>query len=131
VQRGIGDVLLAWENEAFLSIKEFGADKLQIVIPSVSILAEPSVAVVDKNVLRKGTRELATAYLEYLYSDEGQNIAGRNFYRPSNPQVLAKYSNVFAKIPTQVTIADFGGWSKTQAKHFADGGVFDKIYLPQ
>ncbi len=131
VQRGIGDVLLAWENEAFLSIKEFGADKLQIVVPSVSILAEPPVAVVDKNALRKGTRDVATAYLEYLYSDEGQNIAGRNFYRPGNPQVLAKFSTVFPKIPTLVTIADFGGWNKTQAKHFADGGVFDKIYLPQ
>ncbi len=127
VQRGIGDVLLAWENEAFLSMKEFGADKLQIVAPSVSILAEPPVAVVDKNAVRKGTREVAQAYLEYLYSDVGQNIAGRNFYRPSNPQVLAKYSNVLPKIPTLVTIADFGGWSKTQAKHFADGGVFDKI----
>ena len=131
VQRGIGDVLLAWENEAFLSIKEFGADKLQIVVPSVSILAEPPVAVVDKNVLRKGTRDVATAYLEYLYSDEGQNIAGRNFYRPGNPQVLAKFSTAFPKIPTLVTIAEFGGWNKTQAKHFADGGVFDKIYLPQ
>lgn len=127
VQRGIGDVLLAWENEAFLSMKEFGADKLQIVAPSVSILAEPPVAVVDKNAVRKGTREVAQAYLEYLYSDVGQNIAGRNFYRPSNPQVLAKYSNVLPKIPTLVTIADFGGWSKAQAKHFADGGVFDKI----
>ncbi len=127
VQRGIGDVLLAWENEAFLSMKEFGADKLQIVAPSVSILAEPPVAVVDKNAVRKGTREVAQAYLEYLYSDVGQNIAGRNFYRPSNPQVLAKYSNVLPKIPTLVTIANFGGWSKAQAKHFADGGVFDKI----
>jgi sulfate/thiosulfate transport system substrate-binding protein len=131
VQRGIGDVLLAWENEAFLSIKEFGADKLQIVVPSVSILAEPPVTVVDKNVLRKGTREVATAYLEYLYSDEGQTITGRNFYRPSNPQILAKYGNVFPKIPTLVTIADFGGWSKAQARHFADGGVFDKISLIQ
>jgi sulfate transport system substrate-binding protein len=131
VQRGIGDVLLAWENEAFLSIKEFGADKFEIVIPSVSILAEPSVAVIDKNVLRHGTREVATAYLEYLNSAEGQDIIGRNFYRPRSAEAQAKYSKVFPKIPTIVTIADFGGWTKTQAKHFADGGVFDKITLPQ
>ena len=127
VQRGIGDVLLAWENEAFLAQKEFGADKLQIVIPTVSVLAEPSVAVVDKNVLRHGTRDVAQAYLEYLNSAEGQEVIARNFYRPRDQQVLAKYSNVFPKIPTLVTIADFGGWTKTQARHFADGGVFDKI----
>lgn len=126
-QRGIGDVLLAWENEAFLTIKELGADKVEIVVPTVSILAEPPVTVVDKNALRHGTREVAQAYLEYLYSNEGQEIAARNYYRPRNEQVLAKYSNVFAKIPTLVTIGDFGGWSKAQARHFADGGVFDKI----
>lgn len=131
VQRGIGDVLLAWENEAFLSIKEFGADKFEIVIPSVSILAEPSVAVIDKNVLLHGTREVATAYLEYLNSAEGQDIIGRNFYRPRSADAQAKYGKVFPKIPTLVTIADFGGWTKTQARHFADGGVFDKITLPQ
>lgn len=130
VQRGIGDVLLAWENEAFLSIKEFGADKLEIVVPTVSILAEPSVAVIDKNVLRRGTREVATAYLEYLNSPEGQDIIGRNFYRPRSPEALAKYSKVFPKIPVLATIADFGGWSKTQTRHFADGGVFDKITVP-
>lgn len=129
VQRGIGDVLLAWENEAFLSIKEFGADKLEIVVPTVSILAEPSVAVIDKNVLRHGTREVATAYLEYLNSPQGQDIIARNFYRPRSAEVLTKYSKVFAKIPTLVTIADFGGWAKTQARHFNDGGVFDKITL--
>jgi sulfate/thiosulfate-binding protein len=128
-QRSIGDVLLAWENEAFLSIKEFGADKLEIVVPTVSILAEPSVAVIDRNVLRRGTREVATAYLEYLNSAEGQDIIGRNFYRPRSAEALAKYSKVFPKIPTLVTIADFGGWSKTQARHFVDGGVFDKITL--
>jgi sulfate/thiosulfate-binding protein len=131
VQRGIGDVLLAWENEAFLALKEFGPDKLQVVVPSVSILAEPSVAVVDKNVLRHGTRDVAQAYLEYLNSPQGQEIIAHNFYRPRSPEVLAKYSTVFPKIPTLVTIADFGGWSKTQAKHFADGGVFDKISTAQ
>lgn len=131
VQRGIGDVLLAWENEAFLSIKEFGADKLEIVVPSVSILAQPSVAVVDKVALRHGTRDVATEYLKFLYTDEGQDIIGRNFYRPINPKFIAKYSSVFPKINTLVTINDFGGWSKAQPTHFADGGVFDKIYVPQ
>ena len=131
VQRGIGDVLLAWENEAFLSIKEFGADKLEKVVPSVSILAQPSVAVVDKNALRHGTRDIATEYLKFLYTDEGQDIVGRNFYRPTSPKAIAKYSSVFPKITTLVTINDFGGWTKAQATHFADGGVFDKIYVPQ
>jgi len=131
VQRGIGDVLIAWENEAFLAIKEFGADKLEIIAPSVSILAQPSVAVVDKNVLRHGTRDIATAYLEFLYTDEGQNIIGSNFYRPTNPEILAKYSHVFPKINTMVTINDFGGWAKAQAKHFVDDGVFDKVFSVQ
>jgi sulfate/thiosulfate-binding protein len=130
-QRGIGDVLLAWENEAFLALKEFGNDKFEIIAPKVSVLAEPPVAVVDKIVDRHGTRAVAEAYLQYLYSDEGQDVAGRNFYRPSNPKILAKYEKSFAKIPTLVTIADFGGWTKAQATHFADGGVFDKIYLPK
>jgi sulfate/thiosulfate transport system substrate-binding protein len=127
VQRGIGDVLLAWENEAFLSIKELGADKVEIVVPSLSILAEPPVTVVDKVVLRRGTRELATAYLEHLYSPEGQEIIARHFYRPINEQVAAKYAKQFPKI-NLVTIADFGGWAAAQKKHFADGGVFDQIY---
>lgn len=130
-QRGIGDVLLAWENEAYLSLKEFGADKFDIIAPSVSVLAEPPVAVVDRNAQRHGTAVLAKAYLEYLYSDEGQDIAGRNFYRPTNEKIAAKYSKVFAKIPTLVSIAEFGGWTKVQARHFNDGGVFDKIYAPQ
>ena len=130
-QRNIGDVLIAWENEAFLALKEFGADKLDIVAPSVSVLAEPPVSIVDKNVDRRGTRAVAQAYLDHLYSDEGQEIAGRNFYRPSNPKILAKYSKQFPNIPTLVTIADFGGWTKAQATHFADGGVFDKVYAPQ
>ena len=126
-QRGIGDVLLAWENEAFLSIKELGADKVEIVAPSLSILAEPSVAVVDKVALRKGTHEVAQAYLEYLYAPEGQEIAARHYYRPRDAAVLAKHGAAFAKIPTLVTIADFGGWKKAQTVHFGDGGVFDKI----
>ncbi|MGC3982844.1 MAG: sulfate ABC transporter substrate-binding protein [Steroidobacteraceae bacterium] len=130
-QRGIGDVLLAWENEAFLSFKEFGADKFDIVIPSVSVLAEPPVAVVEKNVARHGTAEVSKAYLEYLYSDEGQDIAGRNFYRPRNEKILAKYAKVFPKVPTLLDITYFGGWTKVQARHFDDGGVFDKIYTPQ
>jgi sulfate/thiosulfate transport system substrate-binding protein len=131
VQRGIGDVLLAWENEAFLSIKELGPDKVEIVVPSVSILAEPPVTVVDKVALRKGTRDVAQAYLEHLYSPEAQELIAKNYYRPRNPNVLAKHSTVFPKIPTLVTIADFGGWPKAQATHFADGGVFDKITLQQ
>ena len=129
VQRDIGDVLLAWENEAFLSIKELGADKVQIVVPSLSILAEPPVAVVDKVVLRRGTREVATEYLKYLYSPEAQEIIARNFYRPIDEQVAAKHAGQFPKIQL-VTIADFGGWAKAQKTHFADGGVFDQIYAP-
>jgi sulfate/thiosulfate transport system substrate-binding protein len=129
VQRGIGDVLLAWENEAFLSIKELGADKVEIVVPSLSILAEPPVTVVDKVVLRRGTREVATEYLKYLYSPEAQEIIARNFYRPIDEQVAAKHAGQFPKIKL-VTIADFGGWAKAQKTHFADGGVFDQIYAP-
>jgi sulfate transport system substrate-binding protein len=129
VQRGIGDVLLAWENEAFLSIKELGADKVEIVVPSLSILAEPPVAVVDKVVLRRGTREVATEYLKYLYSPQGQEIIARNFYRPIDEQVAAQHAGQFPKIKL-VTIADFGGWAQAQKTHFADGGVFDQIYAP-
>jgi sulfate/thiosulfate transport system substrate-binding protein len=130
VQRGIGDVLLAWENEAFLSIKELGADKVQIVLPSLSILAEPPVTVVDKVVLRRGTREIATEYLKYLYAPEAQEIIAKNFYRPTDEKVAAKHAAQFPKIKL-VTIADFGGWAKTQKQHFADGGVFDQIYAPE
>ncbi len=130
VQRGIGDVLLAWENEAFLSIKELGADKVQIVVPSLSILAEPPVAVVDKVVLRRGTREAATEYLKYLYSPEAQEIIAKNYYRPIDENVAAKYTQQFPKIKL-VTIADFGGWAKAQKQHFADSGVFDQIYAPE
>lgn len=129
VQRGIGDVLLAWENEAYLSIKEVGADKVEIVIPSLSVLAEPPVAVVDKVVLRRGTREVASEYLQHLYSPQAQEIIARNFYRPIDEKVAAKYAKQFPKL-NLVTIADFGGWAKAQQTHFADGGVFDQIYAP-
>ena len=126
-QRGIGDVFISWENEAFLAVKEIGADRFEIVVPSISILAEPPVAVVDKVALRRGTADVARAYLEYLYSKEGQEIIAKHYYRPRDPQVAAKYASVFPKL-NLVTIADFGGWAGAQKKHFADGGVFDKIY---
>ncbi|CAN5913229.1 sulfate ABC transporter substrate-binding protein [soil metagenome] len=127
-ERGIGDVLLAWENEAYLSLKEFGPDKFDIVYPPISILAEPPVSVVDKVVDKRGTREVATAYLEYLYSPEGQDIAARNFYRPIDAAVAAKYARQFPKL-VMFTIDDtFGGWTKAQKTHFTDGGVFDQIY---
>jgi len=130
-QRGIGDVLLAWENEAHLALKEFGADKFDIVYPPTSILAEPPVAVVDKVVDKRGTRKVAEAYLEYLYSPVGQEIAAKNFYRPIDDKVAAKYAAQFPKIAL-FTIDDvFGGWAKAQKTHFADGGVFDSIYQPQ
>ena len=127
VQRGIGDVLLAWENEAFLALDEFGQDKFEIVAPSLSILAEPPVAIVDRNVDRKGTRKAAEAYLQFLYSDEGQDLAGKHHYRPIGEKAAAKYAGKFPKLE-RVTIADFGGWAKAQSAHFADGGVFDQIY---
>jgi len=127
-ERGIGDVLLAWENEAYLTLKEFGADKFDIVYPPQSILAEPPVTVVDKNADKHGTRKVAEAYLEYLYQPEGQEIAARNFYRPTDPKVLDKYAKQFPKLKL-FTIDDvFGGWAKAQKEHFADGGVFDQIY---
>jgi len=129
VQRGLGDVLIAWENEAMLAVKELGADKLQIVVPTVSVLAEPPVAVVDKVVLRRGTREVAQAYLQYLYSKEGQEIVAKNYYRPRDPEVAAKYAAQYPKL-NLVTIADFGGWTKVQPTHFGEGGVFDQIYSP-
>ena len=130
VQRGLGDVLIAWENEAYLSLKEFGSAKFEIVYPSTSILAEPPVAVVDKVVDKKGTREAATAYLEYLYSPEGQEIAARNFYRPRSAQVLQKYTSQFPKLDLFTVDEVFDGWSKAQPKFFGDGGVFDQIYQP-
>ena len=127
-QRGIGDVLISWENEAFLATRDLEKGKFEIVVPSVSILAEPPVAVVDKVALRRGTTDVARAYLEYLYSPVAQEIVAKHYYRPRNPEVAAKYSNVFPKIATLVTIADFGGWQKAEATYFGDGGVFDKIY---
>ncbi len=130
VQRGIGDVLLAWENEAFLAIEELGKDQVEIVVPSTSILAEPPVAIVDKNVDAKGTRKVAEAYLAYLYSPEGQEIAAKNFYRPTDPAIAAKYETVFPKIPLVTVDEVFGGWQAAQQKHFADGGIFDQIYRP-
>jgi sulfate/thiosulfate-binding protein len=128
VERGIGDVLLAWENEAFLAVKEQGADKFEIVVPSVSILAEPPVTLVDKNVDKHKTRTVAQAYLEYLYSPEGQDLAAKYFYRPRTPAVAARYANLFPKIPLFTIDELFGGWAKAQKTHFADGGVFDQIY---
>jgi len=130
-ERGIGDVLLAWENEAHLSIKEFGDNKFDIVYPPTSILAEPPVAVVDKVVDKRGTREVATAYLEYLYSPEGQDIAARNFYRPIDTAVATKYAKNFPAIKLFTIDDTFGGWAKAQKTHFADGGVFDQIYAPK
>jgi len=127
-ERGQGDVLLAWENEAYLSLKEFGADKFDIVYPPISILAEPPVTVVDKVVDKRGTRDVATAYLEYLYSPEGQDIAARNFYRPIDPTVAAKYAKNFPALKLFTIDEVFGGWTKAQKTHFADGGVFDQIY---
>jgi sulfate transport system substrate-binding protein len=128
VQRGQGDVLLAWENEAFLAVNELGKDKFEIIVPSLSILAEPPVSVVDKVVDRKGTRKVAEEYLKYLYSREGQEIAAKNYYRPRDKQVAAKYAKQFPKVKL-VTIDDtFGGWRKAQKTHFEDGGVFDQIY---
>jgi sulfate/thiosulfate transport system substrate-binding protein len=130
VERGIGDVLLAWENEAFLALKEFGADKFDVVVPSESILAEPPVAVVDSVVDKKGTRKAAEAYLQFLYSPEGQELAAQNFYRPRLPEVEAKYAGQFPKITLHTVDEIAGGWSKAQAAHFAEGGIFDQIYKP-
>jgi sulfate/thiosulfate-binding protein len=128
VERGIGDVLLAWENEAFLASKELGPDKVDIVVPSISILAEPPVSVVDKVVNKRGTRAVAEAYLKYLYSPQGQEIAAKHFYRPRDTAVAAKYASTFPKLPLVTVDEIFGGWTKAQATHFADGGTFDQIY---
>ncbi len=126
VQRGLGDVLIGWENEALLAQKELGADKFEIAVPSISILAEPPVAVVDTVAIRRGTREVAQAYLGYLYTKEGQEIIARNFYRPRDPQVAAAHAGQFPQLKL-TTIADFGGWAEAQPKHFADGAIFDQI----
>ncbi|CAD5106653.1 sulfate ABC transporter substrate-binding protein [Zestomonas carbonaria] len=128
VNNKIGDVLLAWENEAFLALKEEGGDNLEIVAPSLSILAEPPVTVVDKNVDRKGTRKVAEAYLNYLYSDEGQRLAAKHFYRPRNQEIAKEFSQQFSSLKLVTIDGDFGGWKTAQPKFFNDGGVFDQIY---
>jgi sulfate/thiosulfate-binding protein len=127
VERGIGDVFLSWENEAYLAIKELGPGKFDIITPSLSILAEPPVSVVDKVVDKRGTRKQATAYLEYLYSPEGQDIAGKHYYRPRDPKVAAKYAKQFVPVKLFTIDEVFGGWTKAQKVHFSDGSVFDQI----
>ncbi|HRE80832.1 MAG TPA: sulfate ABC transporter substrate-binding protein [Opitutaceae bacterium] len=129
VQRGVGDVFISWENEAFLAVKEFGKDKFEIVVPSLSILAEPSVSVVDKVVKKRKTEEVAAAYLEYLYSDEAQEIAGRHYYRPTSEKALAKFASVFPKLELVTIDQAFGGWTKAAKEHFADGGTYDQISI--
>lgn len=131
VNNQIGDVLLAWENEAFLALKEQGGDQFEIVVPSLSILAEPPVAVVDRNVDKKGTREVATAYLQYLYSEEGQRIAAKHFYRPRDEKVAAEFAQQFPQLKLVTIDQDFGGWKTAQPKFFNDGGIFDQIYQAQ
>lgn len=128
VERGIGDVFISWENEAFLAIKELGPGKFDIVVPSISILAEPPVTLVDRVVDKRGTRKVAQAYLEYLYTEEGQNIAGRHFYRPNDPKVAAKFADQFPTVNLFKIDDVFGGWQKAQKTHFADGGIFDQIF---
>ena len=128
VERGIGDVLVAWENEAYLAVRQLGPDKFDVVAPSLSILAEPPVSVVDKVVDKHGTRKVAEEYLRYLYSKEGQEIAARHFYRPRDPEIAAKYAKQFPPLSLVTIDGVFGGWAKAQAAHFADGGSFDRIY---
>jgi sulfate/thiosulfate transport system substrate-binding protein len=130
VQRSIGDVQLTWENEAWLALKEYGADKFEIVYPKLSILAEPPVSLVDKNVDRHGTRKVAEAYLQFLYTKPAQEIEAKNFYRPRDPEVLKAFAKQFPTIPLVTVDEVFGGWTKAQATHFSDGGVFDQIYKP-
>jgi sulfate transport system substrate-binding protein len=129
-ERGIGDVLIAWENEALLALEQLGADKFEIVVPSLSILAEPPVAVVDAVARRHGTSSVAAEYLKYLYSPEAQDLIGRHFYRPSDPAAAAKYAAQFPKLELLSIEKDFGGWKKAQATHFVDGAIFDQIYVP-
>jgi sulfate transport system substrate-binding protein len=129
VEREIGDVLITWENEAYLVLKEFGVDKFEIVTPSLSILTEPSVAVVEDVARKHGTTEVATEYLNYLYTKEGQDIIGKHFYRPTDPEIAAKYAKQFKPVEL-VTIAQLGGWDAVQKKHFVDNAVFDQIYGP-
>lgn len=130
VERGIGDVFLSWENEAFLALNELGEDEFEIVVPSISILAEPPVTVVDETVDKKGTREVAEAYLQFLYTETGQELAAKHYYRPRNEEILAKYADVFPEINLFTIDEVFGGWKKAQEEHFNDGGYFDQIYQP-
>ena len=127
-ERGIGDVFISWENEAFLAIKELGPDRFEIVVPQLSILAEPPVSVVDKVADKKGTRRVAQAYLEYLYSEEGQEIAAKHYYRPTLAKVAQRYAGQFPKVTLFTIDQAFGGWQKAAKTHFADGGTFDQIY---
>ncbi|HEY1535019.1 MAG TPA: sulfate ABC transporter substrate-binding protein, partial [Polyangiaceae bacterium] len=131
VERGIGDVLISWENEAILSVNELGKGKFELVAPSVSILCEPPVAVVDKNVDKHGTRAVSEEYLKYLYTPEGQEVVAKHYYRPRDPDVLAKHKTAFADVKLFTIDALFGGWAKAQATHFDDGGVFDQLYQPK
>ena len=131
VKRGIGDVLLAWENEALLSINKLGKGDFEIVVPSISILAEPPVTVLDKNAEKHGTTDIAKAYLEYLYSPVGQDLAGKNYYRPVDPEYAKKYADTFPEVNLVTVDEAFGGWQKAQRTHFNDGGVFDQIYKPE
>jgi sulfate transport system substrate-binding protein len=130
VQRGIGDVLLSWENEAYLALDELGPDKFEIVYPSASILAEPPVTIIDKNVDRHGTRKLAEAYVKFLYTRKAQEIEAKNYYRPRDPQVAKAFAKKFPALKLYTVDKEFGGWQKAQQVHFADGGVFDQIYKP-
>ncbi len=130
VQRGLGDIFISWENEAFLAQKEFGKDTFEIVVPSLSILAQPTVALVEKNAAKKGTTEVAKAYLEYLYSDEGQELAGKHYYRPTDEKAAAKYASFFPKVELFTIDDAFGGWAKAFKTHFAEGATFDQIYTP-
>jgi sulfate transport system substrate-binding protein len=130
VERGIGDVLIAWENEAFLAVKELGPDKVDIVVPSISVLAEPPVAVVDKVADKHGTRKVAQAYLDYLYTDAGQEIIAKNYYRPTVEKAAKKYANQFPKVKLFTIDEVAGGWTKAQKAHFSDGGLFDQLYQP-
>jgi sulfate/thiosulfate transport system substrate-binding protein len=127
-ERSVGDVFISWENEAFLAVKELGPSKFEIVVPSISILAEPPVSVVDKNVDRKGTRAVAQAYLEFLYTPQGQELAAKHYYRPCDAKVAAAYAGTFTKVNLFTIDEQFGGWSKAQSQHFNDGGVFDRIF---
>ena len=130
-QRGIGDVFISWENEAFLAVAEIGKDKVEIVVPSISILAEPPVTVVDGVADKRGTRKVAEEYLKFWYTPEGQDIAGRNYYRPRSAEALAKYKDHFANVALFTIDEQFGGWQKAQKTHFADGGIFDQLYKPK